>query len=223
MKNGAGRYPLCLKLLCAKILNNPDLGASSLGCALCAMRYPADLARGVWVNRSQLHSELRQVKACLFSFPHRTRPNLANHAPDAYVYFRGGVLGLVMDPPPRAPTNGRPGFPFGFLGAGGRLPHGTAWAGFVVFFVPLGGACPPSGARSRRRPLESAIHHHHKCGTSAAPVRHKCGTSAAQVRHQCGTSADQVRTKRGAQCGEQCGSCGTGAERRRTCGAASSD
>ena len=28
------------------------------------------------------------------------------------------------------------------------------------FFVPLGGACPPSGARSRRRPLEFAIYHH---------------------------------------------------------------
>ena len=28
------------------------------------------------------------------------------------------------------------------------------------FFVPLGGACPPSGARSRIRPLECAIHHH---------------------------------------------------------------
>ena len=27
-----------------------------------------------------------------------------------------------FDPPPCAPTNGRPGFPFGFLGAGGRLP-----------------------------------------------------------------------------------------------------
>ena len=29
---------------------------------------------------------------------------------------------LYYDPPPCAPTNGRPGFPFGFLGAGGRLP-----------------------------------------------------------------------------------------------------
>ena len=27
-----------------------------------------------------------------------------------------------LDPPPCAPANGRPGFPFGFLGAGGRLP-----------------------------------------------------------------------------------------------------
>ena len=30
------------------------------------------LARGVWDNRPQLHSELRQGKACLFSLPHRT-------------------------------------------------------------------------------------------------------------------------------------------------------
>ena len=29
---------------------------------------------------------------------------------------------LTSGHPPRAPTNGRPGFPFGFLGAGGRLP-----------------------------------------------------------------------------------------------------
>ena len=28
-----------------------------------------------------------------------------------------------FDPPPRAPKNDRPGFPFGFLGAGGRLPE----------------------------------------------------------------------------------------------------
>ena len=33
-----------------------------------------------------------------------------------------------------------------------------------VFFVPLGVACPPSGARSRRRPLECAIHHHQNLG-----------------------------------------------------------
>ena len=30
--------------------------------------------------------------------------------------------GHPPDPSPRAPTSGRPGFPFGFLGAGGRLP-----------------------------------------------------------------------------------------------------
>ena len=42
------------------------------------------------------------------------------------------------------------------------LANGTAWASFVAFFRPSrGGACPPSGARSRRRPLECAIHHHH--------------------------------------------------------------
>ena len=63
------------------------------------------------------------------------------------------------DPPPRAPTNGRPGFPH--PGAGGRLPMARRGRVLWRFFVPLGGACPPSGARSRRRPLECAIHHHH--------------------------------------------------------------
>ena len=68
---------------------------------------------------------------------------------------------------------------------------------------------------------------HNKCGaTSAAQVRHKCGTSAAQVRHKFGASSEQVRSKCGAsaeqvrsKCGAQCGS---RAERRRMCGAASS-
>ena len=56
-------------------------------------------------------------------------------------------------------TAGPPGFPH--PGAGGRLPNGTAWAGFVAFFSSLsGGACPPSRARSKIRPLECATHHH---------------------------------------------------------------
>ena len=33
-----------------------------------------------------------------------------------------GPVSAPLDPPPCAPTNGRPGFSFGFLGAGGRLP-----------------------------------------------------------------------------------------------------
>ena len=59
------------------------------------------LPRGVRVNRSQLHSELRQVKARLLGLSHRPCPNLANHASDAYVYRRG-VLCLVREatPPP---------------------------------------------------------------------------------------------------------------------------
>ena len=48
-------------------------------------------------------------------------------------------------PPPCAPTNGRPGFPFGFLGAGGgRLPKARRGRVFVVqffFFFWLVG-CP---------------------------------------------------------------------------------
>ena len=34
-------------------------------------------------------------------------------------------------PPPCAPTNGRPGFPFGFLGAGGRLPKARRGRVFI--------------------------------------------------------------------------------------------
>ena len=35
-------------------------------------------------------------------------------------------------PPPCAPTNGRPGFPFGFLGAGGRLPKARRGRVFIA-------------------------------------------------------------------------------------------
>ena len=77
----------------------------------------------------------------------------------------------AADPPPRAPTNGRPGFPH--PGAGGRLPMARRGQVSWRFFVPLGGACPPSGARSRRRPLECAIHHHHRHVTPQ--VRGTCG------------------------------------------------
>ena len=41
-------------------------------------------------------------------------------------------LALLRDPPPCAPTNGRPGFPFGFLGAGGRLPKARRGRFFIV-------------------------------------------------------------------------------------------
>ena len=75
--------------------------------------------------------------------------------------------------------------------------------------------CGTSAAQVRHKCGTSAEQVRHKCGTSAAQVRHKCGTSAAQVRHKCGTSADQVQVKCGAQCGSR-------AERRRMCGAASS-
>ena len=41
---------------------------------------------------------------------------------------------INADPPPCAPTNGRPGFPFGFLGAGGRLPKARRGQVFIVQF-----------------------------------------------------------------------------------------
>ena len=52
-----------------------------------------------------------------------------------------------------APTNGRPGFPFGFLGAGGCLPKARRAGVFCVqfcffFFITK----------------HSATHHHHRCG-----------------------------------------------------------
>ena len=43
-----------------------------------------------------------------------------------------GVTRRHTDPPPCAPTNGRPGFPFGFLGAGGRLPKARRGRFFIV-------------------------------------------------------------------------------------------
>ena len=49
----------------------------------------------------------------------------------------GGVLACllpVVGPPTCAPTNGRPGFPFGFLGAGGRLPKARRGRVFIVQF-----------------------------------------------------------------------------------------
>ena len=52
------------------------------------------------------------------------------HAPKAPPH-----MPQVAGPPPRAPANGRPGFPFvGFLGAGGRLPKERR-NGVGVFFL----------------------------------------------------------------------------------------
>ena len=50
------------------------------------------------------------------------------------VFFTPSFLGRGVDPPPCAPTNGWPGFPFGFLGAGGRLPKARRGWVFVVKF-----------------------------------------------------------------------------------------
>ena len=49
--------------------------------------------------------------------------------------FFGRDVAVSMDstePPPCAPTNGRPGFPFGFLDAGGRLPKAGRGRVFIV-------------------------------------------------------------------------------------------
>ena len=48
---------------------------------------------------------------------------------------RSVLVLAYSDPPPRAPTNGRPGFLFGFLGAGGRLPKARRELVFFVFFL----------------------------------------------------------------------------------------
>ena len=42
------------------------------------------------------------------------------------------ALHFCLGPPPCAPTNGRPGFSFGFLGAGGRLPKARRGRVFIV-------------------------------------------------------------------------------------------
>jgi len=75
------------------------------------------------------------------------------------------------------PPEYRPGFPH--PGAGGRLPMARRGRVLWHFFVPLGGACPPSGAKSRRRPLECVIHHHHHHRRPGGCV---CSPAAARLR-----------------------------------------
>ena len=63
-----------------------------------------------------------------FCFSHYcSRPTGTNRAVNP-VRFR-----TPTDPLPRAPANGRPGFPFGFLGAGGRLPQARRGRVFQKF------------------------------------------------------------------------------------------
>ena len=50
---------------------------------------------------------------------------------------------LRPGPPPCAPANGRPGFPFGFLGAGGRLPKARRGRIFIADPPP----CAPANGR----------------------------------------------------------------------------
>jgi len=57
-----------------------------------------------------------------------------------------GEISLVFaDPPPRAPANGRPGFPFGFLGAGGRLPKARRGRVYVQFIIMITIPCFHAG------------------------------------------------------------------------------
>ena len=51
-----------------------------------------------------------------------------------YWHGVGGFMFNSSSSPPCAPTNGRPGFPFGFLGAGGRLPKARRGRIFIVYF-----------------------------------------------------------------------------------------
>ena len=44
------------------------------------------------------------------------------------------VFRWLVGPPPCAPTNGRPGFSFGFLGAGRRLPKARRGRVFIVHY-----------------------------------------------------------------------------------------
>ena len=68
--------------------------------------------------------------------------------------------GLSLGPPPRALTNGRPGFPFGFLSAGGRL------------------------LKARRGRVCCATHHHSmaSCSSLKVCIRLPC------IRKACGRS-----------------------------------
>ena len=49
----------------------------------------------------------------------------------------GSSVAVGLDPPPCAPTNGRPGFPFWFSGCWRALAKGTAWAGFCCVILLL--------------------------------------------------------------------------------------
>ena len=60
----------------------------------------------------------------------------------------------MADPPPCAPTNGRPGFPFGFLGAGGRLPKARRGRFFNCLILLLLGPLLANG-----RTVEGALLH----------------------------------------------------------------
>ena len=62
---------------------------------------------------------------------------------------------LPFGPPPCAPANGRPGFPFGFLGAGGRLPK--ARRGRVFSAIPFLLRQPPCAFRRRQLPPPALI------------------------------------------------------------------
>ena len=58
------------------------------------------------------------------------------------------VVSLPCDPPPCAPTNGRLGFPFGFPGAGGRLPkarRGRFFSEILLLLLLLLGFAPLEG------------------------------------------------------------------------------
>ena len=151
-------------------------------------------------------------------------------------------------PPPCAPTNGRPGFPFGFLGAGGRLPKArrgrVSFVQFFFFFftsqspktatkiISKKGGCAAQSTLNfplKKRNLAGARAdpllriRGGDCGTAVAPVRHLCGTGAEPVRIACGTGAERERNGCGTGAERVRNVCGTPAERRRICGAASSE
>ena len=75
-------------------------------------------------QREPRSSRSSSSDSSFFSFCACTPPRSAQ--------FLCSVEARRAGPPPFAPANGRPGFPFGFLAAGGRLPRARRGRVFIV-------------------------------------------------------------------------------------------
>ena len=85
-------------------------------------------------NKNKKHKTTRRREnANFFQTPHVKKILISHSTPSG---MKSKQFPLC---PPCAPTNGRPGFPFGFLGAGGRLPkarRGRFFNCVILFLLP---------------------------------------------------------------------------------------
>ena len=82
---------------------------------------PAHAVRIFLLARTRQHQE-KQAGANEGRAVEGSKREIKNKKSDALTIFEYASRAHPGRPPPRAPTNGRPGFPLGLLGAGGRLP-----------------------------------------------------------------------------------------------------